>query len=114
MANTNAPEVNLETLSSALKNQLKIAKEDVLTSQQWDEDKWKELPIGRFYKNIDKLVGNAVCDVTNELLRPHNERLTKAAQLTLRKRVKSDKKCKDAVSEMLTASLNTESIKPTP
>ncbi len=103
-----------DALSNALKIQLKKDKEDVLTPAQWEADKWLDMPIGRFYKNLDKLVGNAVCDVTDALLKPHNKRMRKNAALSLRNKVKFDKKCKDAVEEMLTVALDNESIEPIP
>ena len=106
--------VNRKTLSLALKNRLKNDKAKVLTEKDWEQDEWQNLKLGIFYKNDDEFIRDTVCVVTLEMLKPNNEKLTRVSQRKLRRSVNFNTKGKDAVNEMLDASLDTEPIEMIP
>jgi hypothetical protein len=105
--------INQDTLSKSLKERLKHDRAELLTEDDWANDKvWLDVNIGPFYKNDDEFVRDVVCDVTNGVLKNNNKRMTQVSQRGLRKKVKSDMKCTDAVKAMLSAALDTEPIQP--
>lgn len=111
-ANTMTNEITYSVLSNALKQQIQsddLNDKKLMSPEEWQTDKWKQMPIGAFYKNVDKIVGNRVCDVTIRVLEAQQKRLHPDDEKILRQKVTSKLSCDKAVDEMRVAANNSRS-----
>ena len=106
--------INRGTLSESLKNRLMDDNEELLTDDDWAGDAWLDVSIGLFYKNDDEFSKDAVCDVTEEILRSANKKMTDVSERRLRNNINHNTKGRICISEMLTATLDTKPINPIP
>jgi hypothetical protein len=106
--------ITTKTLSDALKERLMLDDQGVLTSHDWEQNKWMDERIGRFYKDDTEIARDRVCKATEELLQKANRRMTDVARRGLRAGVNSSSACKLVLSKMIDASLDTEPTTPIP
>jgi hypothetical protein len=106
--------VTAKTLSDALKERLMLDNQGVLSSRDWEQNKWMDERIGRFYKDDVEIARDRVCKATEELLQKANRRMSDVARRGLRAGINSTSACKSVLSKMVDASLDTEPITPVP
>lgn len=112
MATPEPVEIDEKTIKTALKEELKNTKANIMTPEQWEKDGWMNFAFSRFYGDRPRLVSDAVVKVTNEILKGRGKRMIEASERELRGLVKPDTLCKDAVEPMWKASAKNESILP--